>query len=204
MDPRKKDLYTGIFYVIITVFEIAESVLPWIRYCQIEFSFLTVFALDDGLSYQRKRFQTYSMLRESLCGYFKKVVENACPDLCDNIESLQNAGLLLFSCNIICILLHIFLAILFLSRAKQRYGGYIPSLACWSMAVMKVLLGVVYFEVASPKDFRTPWQYSFDAFLSFGFYFYFVGVMSELMAAYLIYHNQDRLLRSSSEGKLSS
>lgn len=204
MDANKKALLTGLFYIFISLFEIAESVLPWIRYCQIEFSFLSAYALDDGLSYHRSRLQSYNMLKESLCGYFKPVVENACPELCTNIENIQNAGLLLLSCNIICILMHIFLAYLFISKARQRFEGDVPGLACWTMAIIKVVLGIIYFEIAGPKSFKTTWQYGFDVFLSFGFYFYFVGAMSEMVVSYFIYNLETPLERYSGGSKLSS
>jgi hypothetical protein len=144
------------------------------------------------------------MLKESLCGYFKPVVENACPGLCTNIENIQNAGLLLLSCNIICILMHIFLAYLFISKARQRFEGDVPGLACWTMAIIKLVLGIIYLEIAGPKSFKTTWQYGFDVFLSFGFYFYFVGAMSEMVVSYFIYNLETPLERYSGGSKLSS
>lgn len=204
MDSSKKSFLTGLFYIFISIFETAESILPWVQYCKIEFSFISTHSLPDGLSYNQSKFQYYGMLKENLCGNIKPIVENVCPELCTNIENIQNAGLLLLSCNIICIILHLFLAYSFISKSKQKIEREISGLACWIMAIIKVTLGIIYFEVAGIKKIKTTWKFSFDVFLSFGFYFYFLAVFGEIFLAYFVYNFKTFEIRQQNEGKLSS
>ena len=204
MELRKKPFLIGLFYIFISIFETAASVLPWIKYCEIEFSFLSTYTIEHGLSYNQSKFRYYGGLEKNLCGYFKPVVENLCPEFCINIRYVQNAGLLLLSCNIVFIIMHVFFAYVFISKSKQRIDGEIAGLACWTMAMAKVLLGIVYFEVAGPKSFKTPLRYSFDVFLSFGFYFYVFGALSEILVAYFIYNFETYEIRQQSKSIIGS
>lgn len=200
----KKDLIAGLFYIFFTLIQIAESILPWLHYCKVEFSFTTLFIVEDGLSYRDNRIHDYSEARRSLCEDFQRIIIKACPDFCTNIENIQNAGLLMFSCNIVCIIMSLFLAYLYMSRYFKRFDGSIPSAAVYSFAIIKIFLGVIYLEIIDPSSIKSTWRVDYDIEISFGFYVYFFGVLSHLLASYLLYNFEYTKSKSPSEDKMNA
>jgi len=204
MNTGVRDLVSGLIYIFLALLQVAESIFPWVRYCKIEFSFLSVFIVDDGLLGKHSRISSYSYLSETLCRDFKPIAESACPEFCTNTENLQNSGLLMFSCNMVCIILSLFLAYHYISKHYKRFEGRIPPVALWTLTIIKVFLGVIYLQMIDPSTILTTWEAEYDIRLSFGFYFYALGVFSQIVVSYWLYNVENMQLRAPTELKLSS
>lgn len=203
MDSTKRDLIIGLFYIFFTLLQIAESLLPWLHYCKIEFSFISLFIVEDGLSYRDNRIHEYPEARQHLCEDFNGIITKACPGFCTNIENIQNAGLLMFSCNIVCILLSVFLAYLYISRYLKRFDGSIPSAAVCSFTIIKIFLGVIYLEIIDPPSIKSTWRADYDIEISFGFYIFFFGILTHLSVAYFLFNVEYKRLKTPSEIKIN-
>lgn len=204
MNTRQQNLLLGFFYIFLAFLQTAESILPWIRYCKVEFSFMSIFSVDEGLSIEDKRISNYSAMKENLCKFFKPITETACPKFCNNLDNIQNGGLLMFSCNLVCIILSIFLAYHYISKSCNQFEGRIPPIALWTLTIIKIFLGVIYFKIIDPSSIPTTWEVGYDVRLSFGVYLYALDVFSQISVSYLVYTTESRHLRTPSESKLGT
>ncbi|OMJ81346.1 hypothetical protein SteCoe_18198 [Stentor coeruleus] len=164
LDKQKIKLHcvlSALMNLLVVVMQIVSmAIKEWAHYCYFTMGLVEGKTTHDGLEDRVSGYNTYSDIHSHMCNSYKPVIDAACPDFCDNIERMKNAGIVMivFQCiscaiNIFYVILHVRM---YFGKVSQHWAYYY---GVWAPSAIFIIGLTFYLGISDFYGIDSTWKH---------------------------------------------